>query len=222
MTDNGTISCQYNHPDWRRVIADIDRYFDDGIRPQEVNIHESKEINGLKLTGECDNLSLINADHSKQYATYHYSDSTAYPFIIFDNKLYIGRKRWTHYELAATIKKNNVTKENGIFGRIWVSAKINDFNYAVVVFWGSRNNAINCKSFIEELATKLKVNKNKIIIALGDSNGEKDMIPFNEWNGIIHEATPQEDKKRNLHMMSAQDKYNNTKGFRDRKRRCIR
>ena len=44
----GSVSAHYNHPDYRVVLADIDRYFENGIKPKQENICESMLLESKK------------------------------------------------------------------------------------------------------------------------------------------------------------------------------
>lgn len=53
IMDNGTeYGCKYNHPDWRYVMGEIDRYFREGIKPTGKNFYESKRNKTIIITEE--------------------------------------------------------------------------------------------------------------------------------------------------------------------------
>lgn len=214
LTQNGEIGAHYNKPDWRMVMGEIDRFFDEGIKPQGGYIYESLDTNleDVRLVGACDDMKLII--NGKQVARYFYEDSTAYPFIIYKDKLYIGNKRETHMELAAQISCDAEDKTKSVCGRIWVSAKVNEFNHSVVGFWGDYCGNKNCKPYVYEVAKKLKVDPNKIVIAV-DYHDNIKITPLSEWDGVIHKASEIENQKRNLHIMKAREKHDSTEDFRN-------
>ena len=192
-----------------KVIADINRYFDEGIKLSG-NINESID-NNVYLSGVCDNMNLII--NGETVASYFFTDSTAYPFIIYEGKLYIGDCGETHSQLAVSCPVEIKDVNAGAYGRIWVKAKINEFNYAIVAFWGSDCPLENYKPYVYDVANKLKVNPNKIMVAV-DYWCEIKMTPLSEWDGYIHKSTESEKEQRNLHMMNAGEKHNNTGDFR--------
>ena len=223
--NGGEIGCHYVKPDYRYVMGEIDRYFNDGIKPQGNTYYESvkkkcliiseSQYNRLftgfpKMCGSADSAALyINGIN---VADYYYLDKTAYPFIIHNDKLYIGEKSETHGQVSWNIVGYNI--ENSLNGRIWVSPKTNDFNYSVVLFWGDTKSSENCKGKIYELADKLNVNPNKIMIGITTDDGYISMTPLNEWDGFVHKISEKEQELRNLHLMNPKDKLNNTDKFR--------
>lgn len=214
FTGSGTVGAHYTHPDWRVVISDIDKFFSEGIRPQGSGINESvhDNIDDIRLVGMCDLMSLMV--NGRKVAKYSYEDSTAYPFAIFKGNLYIGESGWTHMQLAAREGLNVKDDYSSVAcGRIWVKAKVNEFNHSVVSFWSETGCDIDLKPYVYELARKLKVNSNKIVVAFGDINML--IIPLSEWDGRIGNGTEEEKQHRNLHMMNAAEKHDNTGDFRN-------
>jgi hypothetical protein len=131
FTDDGTVSACYANPDWRRVLGEIDRFFSEGIKLQGVGINESVDnglngVNGAYLDGMCDDMRLII--NGKLAARYFYEDSTAYPFIISKEGLFIGDSGQTHGQLRLQVFKRINDEDDCVCGRIWVKAKVNDFN----------------------------------------------------------------------------------------------
>lgn len=219
LPENGAeIGVVYNHPDCRYVMGEIDRYFNEGIKPQgSSNMYESKNINEeTKVIGFPDDFSVKLDDG--QNVRYSYKDSKACPFLIQDGKLYIGDWGGTHDVLKSANNILNVRDNNVIEGRIWVGAKNNDFNYAVISFWGfSGTENINCKPQVEELIKRLKVNPNKVVIIVSDYNfngANTRPIPLSQWDGRVAYRTEEENKQKEMHTMSAKDKHDNTKDFR--------
>lgn len=180
-------------------------------------LNESKQFSNVRLVGMCDYMNLYV--NNKKVASYNYEDSTAYPFIIYKNQLYIGDKGKAHNSMMRQIPHFR-NYEDAILGRIWVSAKSNEFNYALVAFWGTNNTTVDCKPYVLEVAKSLKVNPNKIVVIVG-YEGEMNIQTMQEWNGYAHEATEEEQQAQNLHMMNAKDKYDNTSDFRQTRDRKI-
>lgn len=149
---------------------------------------------------------------------YYYSDSKAYPFIIHNGKLHIGERGETHGVLKSIEHIPQGSGEEIVEGRIWVGAKSNDFNYAVVAFWGMAGiGENNNKPQVEELVRKLKVNPNKVVIIVSDEDWSgmlSTAIPLANWDGKVKFRTEEEERQKNLHMMSAEEKRKETGGFR--------
>lgn len=191
------------------------------IKPQgKVNENTNQmNLNDIVIKGYCDDLSIYCGD--KLIAQYYYTDFQAYPFMIELGKgPYIGKKGWSHSDiynsLYSLIKKGMVLRKTSkiVSGRIWVGAKANDFNYALVMFWGDETTE-NLKPYIEEIIEKCKVNPEKVVIGVPFDDNEFKPIPLSQWNGFIHHQSPQENNVRNLHLMNARDKSDNTSDFRN-------
>lgn len=211
MDGNGECGSTYVKPDWRYVMGEIDRYFSEGIRPQgKINESVGGNFDYVEFIGYPDNMDLLM--DGRVVANYNYRDSKAYPFVIYDDRLYIGKKSCTHDQLKCTYKLD-FDFRNSIDGRIWVSAKFKLFNYAVVCFWGSNYNG-NVKPYIYELANKLKVNTNKIIVISGTIDEMSKPVLLSDWDGNIHSLSKEEEEHKNIHMMGAKDKHDNTGKFR--------
>ena len=224
LDGNGSYGTTYVKPDWRYVMGEIDRYFSEGLKPQGNTHYESKTKKGLVIS-ESQYNRLFNgtpemygcADSAELYingipvASYWYLDKTAYPFIICNNELYIGDKSETHGQFSWKILGHS--EENSICGRIWVSAKTNEFNYSVILFWGNTQANENCKDKIYELADKLKVNPQKIMIGI-TNHDYIPIIPLSDWDGFVHKMSEKEQELRNLHLMNSIEKHDNTGDFR--------
>ena len=227
--DGSVCGCEYNHPNYNYVIGEIDRYFDEGIKPSGKDFYESRKHLSLIITesqyrrifkesatmrGFADSAELlIDGD---VVADYSFKDSTAYPFTIVGDNLYIGEKSSTHIQICAN---NNISEFKGIHGRIWVSAKSEEFNHAIVLFWGDVDENVskyNYKDKIYELANKLKVNPNKIVIGIDVNNDYSFKLePLSKWNGFIHTISSNEKGKKEMHLLNPIDKLKQTQGFRD-------
>lgn len=215
MGTNGEASAHYYHPDWRFVIGEIDRYFSEGIKPQgRINESIENSFDGVVFSGRADEMDLyING---KYICNYYFTDPQAYPFIISNNELFIGNKEETHDHIKRRYNFGYEKCRDSIEGRIWVSAKCNEFNYAVISFWGCKND-YNVKPQVGDVIKKLRVNPAKVVIvAESDWDGEEITKPilFSEWNGRIHQTNEEEQKAKELHMMSAKEKHDNTGNFR--------
>lgn len=227
--NGGEVGCRYYRPVYRRVMAEIDRYFDEGIKPQGDGYNESlkrrnviiSESQYQKFFGDSVEICGFPDDaelyiNNEKVAEYKYSDSKAFPFIIFNNQLYIGEHGSTHSQLLYANKV--IDDESGIYGRIWVGAKVNEFNHALVLFWGNINEneeKTNCKDKIYELTRKLKVNPDKVVIGVEFKYRIFKLVPLNGWNGTVHEMSDNEKEALNIHLMNSDEKMKQTKGFRD-------
>lgn len=220
---DGQSSSYYEKPNWRYVMGEIDRYFSEGIRPQGGMIRESvsRGFENVRLVGEPDDIYVIV--NNIKVADYFYTDSKAYPFFIAKGKVFIGESGETHGQIKLRSKLLVSELTETVDGRIWVRAKSNEFNYVIVVFWGTSKTNENYKPYVEEVVRKLKVNPLKVVIASQlksspyDDNNNMMMsqpILLQDWNGTIHQLTNMEQEKKNLHMMNAMDKHNNTDEFR--------
>ena len=215
MDGNGECGSTYVKPDWRYVMGEIDRYFREGVRPQgKINENVNNQLAGFSFDGLPDLMTLWHGDNA--VAEYRYCDSTAHPFVIYQGKLYVGDNQETHEQVKGRIQGFEWDSES-IDGRIWVKAKSNEFNYAVVSFWGV-NISINAKPYIYELADKLNVNPSKIVVVYeADSDLSGDMsepVLLSDWNGNVHSLSQEEGEQRNIHMMNAKEKHDNTSNFR--------
>lgn len=211
LDGNGSYGTTYVKPEWRYVMGEIDRYFSEGLKPQgKINESVGCNFDGVEFVGYPDNMDLIMG--GRRVANYMYSDSKAYPFVIQDGKVYIGKNKETHEQVRA---RNGLSFDmaTSIDGRIWTSAKYNLFNYAVVCFWGTQNSE-NVNPYVYEVAKKLKVDPNKIIIIYGDIDNISKAIKFSYWDGRVHSLSKEEEEQKNIHMMGAQDKHDNTGDFR--------
>ena len=218
MADVGKIGAKYTRPTYNQVMGEIDRFFSEGIRLQGGSMYEGKRlikeaadinVGNLVITGSPDTF-IIRKDR-QLIACYEYTDSTAYPFMIVDGKLHIGNKGWNHTQLALT---DRLDDQKAICGRIWVSAKCNEFNYSVVTFWGYERVNIDCKPFIFELTRRLKVNPDKVIILTGLNRKDNSIATLSEWNGHVSKMTDDEKDMRTIHLMNAKEKRDNTSDFR--------
>lgn len=213
MDGNGECGSTYVKPDWRYVMGEIDRYFSEGIRPQgKINESVGCNFDGVEFVGYPDDMDLWMDNYN--VARYEFNDSKAYPFIIKDGKLYIGSKGGMH-DAVRYENRLDVDAKKSIDGRIWTSAKYNLFNYAVVCFWGTENNE-NIKPYIYELAKRLKVNPEKIVVVSESGSGKTISKPIllSYWDGRVHSLSKEEEEQKNIHMMGAKDKHDNTGDFR--------
>jgi len=222
MGDMGNFSARYDDPYYNQVMGDIDRYFKEGIKPQG-DMYENrstkksliKESSDIEFTGYPDNMTLM-IDGNK-VCTYSFNDSKAYPFIIFNGQVYVGDNYHTHNQFVWSIPGTQRTQLPIVKGRIWVSAKVNEFNYSVVSFWGADTDE-DLKPYVYQVAKKVKVNPAKIVVVakIGQfgNNEISKPVPLSQWDGTIHQLTSNEAYQQNLHMMDSGEKHDRTGGFR--------
>lgn len=110
MTPNGDFSAKYINPDWRFVLAEIDRYFQEGIKPQgrqryyeslkiiKKILKEEVEKPSIKVSGGADDFDLYYNDI--KVARYFYTDNDAYPVLIFKGETYIGKPGSIHKDIV--------------------------------------------------------------------------------------------------------------------------
>ena len=228
FSENGNTSAKYVHPEYRYVMGEIDRFFSEGISlmgSDGINESAGKD-DDFKLYGYCDSLTLYKG--GDVLARYDYKDSTAYPFIIYEGKILIGDCGETHGELYGKSVHKKWTDEfdqdsRYAMGRIWVKAKRNEFNYAVVAFWGRGvSDDTDYKPYVYEIARKLKVNPGKIVISVSSvDEPSTGYVPLSQWNGLVRVETDNERENRQLHMMGAREKHDNTGDFRNTRNKKI-
>jgi hypothetical protein len=208
-------------------MGEIDRYFREGLKPQGGTVYEHRKnkksaineseqaYNNFEFVGYPDNMTLMI--NGKKVCTYTFNESKAYPFIIFNGQVYIGDKYSAHNQFVSKIPGTRGTRLPIIKGRIWAGAKVSEFNYSVVSFWGA-NTDENLKPYVYQVAEKLKVNPQKIVVVAkigGFGNSEISRpVPLSRWDGTIHQLTSNEAYQQNLHMMNSKEKHDRTGNFR--------
>lgn len=98
-----------------------------------------------------------------------YYTKTGYPYILYNNILYIGEQAQGHYELLRS-KIGTPPREYSNYpsGRIF-----NHRDYTIVTFWA--NPKIN-KQFIQQVISKFKLKKSNIVVQIQDNQGQQSIF----------------------------------------------
>ena len=224
----GVKSCVYNHPDYRYVLGEIDRYFSEGIAPSGKDYYESKKKTGITITesqykrlfeqfGDGGYMKIIGTPDyfeirlDDETIQYNFHDYIAYPFLIYENRVYIGGSGDTHRYLLS--KCDIDSTKDYVSGRIWTSGKSEKFNHPIVTFWGSKSD--NVKGYVRDISNKLNVNPEDIMVIVGFFNKDPKNVPFSEWDGYLKPMSDEEKQAKNLHLMNSKDKLQKTSEFRN-------
>lgn len=197
----------------------------------------NSNIKGLYVNGEPDDFEIFSAGTFVGSCTFW--SNHAIPFVIANNKLYIGSRGKAHGSCnhqSETIGGGDIE-----YGRLWLKVETNpdpeymDYKgysegeinagigipYSILSFWnGDTPNVIDI-NLVNELFEKYEVDKNKVLVVSFEKDDYGKIYPYIEWNHNTPEASEKQKEARAIHLMNVKNKHNATSDFRATRDRKI-
>ena len=173
---------------------------------------------GVYADGDPDYFKIYN--NNECLASFDNTNENAYPFIIANGKILIGRNASSHRNMGGERYKKY---DDFSSGRVWVNTHFsNNETHTVITFWWASYGSLNIDGkLVEKLLNKLGADKNNVLVVSFEDEDFGTVYQYNDWKFSIPEASDEQRKIYATHLMNAHDKHNATDGFRKTRDRLI-
>ena len=188
------------------------------------------KMDGLYADGEPDYFNVFSSDTFVGSCTLW--SRYAIPFVIANNKLYVGRRGYPHDSCGC--EPEEIFDGNFAYGRLWLEVEREyadkgrhngtigvGMPYSVLAFWYEDAPHTIDVNLVNEFLERCGVDKNQVLVASFENDGYGKIYPYSEWNFKTSQANERQKEVRAMHLMNANDKHNATAGFRATRDRKI-